>query len=285
MKNNNALIIFSIVALVAVGTLGFSQITQGMDNSAIKGDPITVSQNLLPNYQSVTTATSIPVTTATAIQPRKITFQAIQKYAKSSIQTVTAQGIEISATNFIKEGNEVYVDVCYQLPDNSDWTINQATLITRDSQELVLSGGSGLEFTQTLEGSQRKITQFIDNKVIVKEYSASQDVPDYRCDRLDFILSDSEKVDLSSIKLTIDSLIAIPREGEECQVYNDKIQTALDAEGSGIKFQCIQSDGGPQIQIINKPSYMSLADAQNEISKYSITDVYRGPWDFESSVQ
>lgn len=285
MKNNNALIIFSIVALVAVGTLGFSQITQGMDNSAIIDDPITVSQNLLPNYPSVATATSIPVTTATAIQPRKIIYQAIQKYAKSSIRTVTAQGIEISATNFIKEGNEVYVDVCYQLPDNSDWTINQATLITRDSQELVLSGGSGLEFTQTLEGSKRKITQFIDNKVIVKEYSAKPDVPDYRCDKLDFILLDPENVDLSSVKLTIDSLIAIPREGEECQVYSDKIQTALDAEGSGIKFQCILSDGGPQIQIINKPASMSLADAQNEISKYSITDVYRGPWDFESSVQ
>lgn len=222
-------------------------------------------------------------TLSTPITEPGITVQAIQKYAQSTVQTQTNLDIEVSVANFRVEGNEVLVDACYQLPDDLDWTVDKATIVTTNSVTLPLSAGSGLEFTQTLDDSRKRITTFGETSITSEETDESAEVPNHRCDTLYFgpIVKNA---DLSSFKLTIHSLIAIPREGQECQTFLNQVQPALDAKNTGVQIDCTQDEGGARIYVVQKPDSMSQEEAEAVVSANTMPNTVQGEWLFEGGV-
>jgi hypothetical protein len=213
-----------------------------------------------------------------------ITVQAINKYAQTNATTRSAAGIEVSVANFRFASNEILVDACYQLPDESDWTIDKATIITNDFSILNLSGGTGIEFTRTLSGSTRQLTTFEDNKILVTEFTADPNLPNYRCDTLSFGPI-GDRSNISHLILTIHSLIAIPGEGSECQALMNRIQPVLEAHNGEFQINCAQEIGGTKISIVLKPDSMSLEEAEGLIAEYLKPEIYEGEWKFEGEIK
>ncbi len=109
----------------------------------------------------------------------------------------TASGIEVRMDRASVEGKNVNADVCFTLPDTSDWGILSASL--------TYGGILVQEYGTTLVSLQEP----------------AEGVTGLRCDMLTFIVPPD--ADLSNVTVMIDAIGATPREGEYCSVYMPKI--------------------------------------------------------------
>lgn len=198
----------------------------------------------------------------------------------------TVNGIEVTATNFRREGNQVKADICFVVQDTSDWSIWKASLtyVTNGkSTEVSDFGGIPIELREfPVSGQQRVIKFGAGGEKNVHSEPAVAGQMGRRCDTLYFEVP--VEVDLSSLKLTIHSIGAYPREGEACDSYLKKVQKALDARQVGIKLKCIEESWGSSIKVINKPVSMS----QDEAEMIAFSDEFftiKGPWVFITSVK
>ena len=179
----------------------------------------------------------------------------LQAPENASSQSVS--GFEVQYQSARREGKQVFVEVCFTLPDNSDWTIWNA--------HLEYAGQALSEFGTTL--------------VSTREPADGQ--PGLRCDTLQFYVPPD--ADLSAAALTIESLAAPPREGEYCSVYLPKIQQAMVERGTGITVGCADVDGVPSMQITGKPEAMSQQEAEQIVYGDEFYTV-SGPWTFKFSL-
>jgi hypothetical protein len=165
----------------------------------------------------------------------------------------TASGIDVRMDRASVDGKKVNADVCFTLPDTSDWGISSASL--------TYSGILVQEYETTLVSLQEP----------------ADGVAGMRCDTLTFIVPPD--ADLSNTTIMIDAIAATPREGEYCSVYMPKIQQALQARGIGIALDCVDVNGVQTMQITSIPSDMTQAQAEEIVYSpefYSVT----GPWSF-----
>ena len=152
------------------------------------------------------------------------------------------------------EGKQVYADVCYSLPDTSDWTIWKA--------KMRYEGVEVLEYGATL---------------ISLSEPGPDGQPGQRCDRLEFYVPPDAELTLVSI--TVDAIAAYPREEDYCTIYMPKIQQILNERGVAITLACNDVNGTPTMQIVGKPDTMSQEEAEKLVYSdefFSIT----GPWEF-----
>jgi hypothetical protein len=98
-----------------------------------------------------------------------------------------------------------------------------------------------------------------------------------RCDTLTFIVPPD--ADLSNAAIVIDSIGAIPREGEYCSAYMPKIQQTLLERGIGIVLDCVDVDGVLTMQIMSAPPEMSQEQAEQIVYSDEFYTV-KGPWSF-----
>jgi hypothetical protein len=162
-------------------------------------------------------------------------------------------GVQVAVTGVQRDGKQVNIDVCFTLPDASDWSVSAASL--RVGDEFVTEFGMELKAVQ----------EAADGKVGV------------RCDMLYFYVPPD--ADLSTTQFVIDSIAAFPREGEYCTKYLAKIQQAMLDRNTGITVQCVDNN----MVIAAKPDAMSQQEAEQIVYSeefYTIT----GPWTFELSV-
>ena len=165
----------------------------------------------------------------------------------------TASGIEVRMERASVDGKSVNADVCFSLPDTSDWGVSSASL--------TYGGVLVQEYGTTLVSLQQP----------------ADGVPGLRCDTLTFIVPPD--ADLSNTAIVIDAIAATPRQGEYCSIYMPKIQQALLARGIGIALDCVDVDGVQTMQITSFPAEMSQAQAEEVVYSpefYSVT----GPWSF-----
>lgn len=156
-----------------------------------------------------------------------------------------------------RDGKQVYADVCFTLPDASDWTIWNANFVY---------GGQTLsEFSLSMLSNQ----------------PATNGQPAQRCDELSFYVPPD--ADLSAASLTIESLGAPPSEGEYCSLYMPKIQEALNQRGLGITLGCVEVNGVLTMQIVGKPDNMSRDEAEQAVFSDEFYTV-KGPWTFQVSL-
>jgi hypothetical protein len=165
----------------------------------------------------------------------------------------TASGIEVRMERAWVDGKNVNADVCFTLPDLSDWSIWSASLIY---------GESFLQEYGTMLASLQE---------------PAEGVPGLRCDTLTFVVPPD--ADLSNATVVIDSIAATPREGEYCSVYMPKIQQAMAERGTGITLDCVDVNGVLTMQITGFPPSMTQQQAEEMVYSdefYTVT----GPWTF-----
>lgn len=166
----------------------------------------------------------------------------------------TTSGIEVRADRAWRDGKQVNVDVCFTLPDASDWTVMSASL--------QYPGGSIIDFGSTMLSVQEPV----------------EGKSGLRCDTL-FFLNVPPDADLSNTIITIDVIGAQPRAEDYCTIYMPKIQQSLNERGIAITLECMDVNGVQTMQIISKPDTMSQEEAEQEVySEEYFTK--KGPWSF-----
>lgn len=218
-----------------------------------------------------------------------VSASAIEKYANGKVLTQQKLGVDMSAANFRYENNEIKADVCFQLPNKADWRVWDAVLQS-GTTTLLLSTIEPLELTETLANGKRQVTTYPKGSNITWQEIPHNGQPDYLCETLSFFSPTAEtnlaEIDLTQIKLVVQSLGALPREGEECSFYLDIVQSRLDARGAGIKLDCVGQDGSAKPVIAQKPANMSQNDAESIVSSISNESfTIKGPWIFQASSQ
>jgi hypothetical protein len=166
----------------------------------------------------------------------------------------SSSGFNVAANRAWRDGKQVNVEICFTLPDASDWSVWAASLQYAD---VVL-----FDFSSTL--------------VSVQEPEAGQ--AGFRCDTLSF-QNVPPDADLTSVTISVDSIAAPPRPEDYCTIYMPKIQQALDERGTGILLGCADSNGVQVMQIVGKPESMSQEEAEQIVYSDEFYTV-RGPWSF-----
>jgi hypothetical protein len=172
--------------------------------------------------------------------------------AISSDQNVS--GINVHVERAWQEGKQVYADVCFTLPDASDWTIWNASLKYAD---VVLQDyGATLLRTQEPTGDGQ---------------------PGQRCDTLEFYVPPD--ADLSNVTVSIGAIAAFPRQEDYCDIYMPKIQQTLNERGIAISLACNDVNGAMTMQITGKPDTMSQEQAEQLVYSDEFFTI-QGPWEF-----
>jgi hypothetical protein len=164
-----------------------------------------------------------------------------------------ASGIEVTMQRASVEGKKVNADVCFTLPDTSDWGISSASL--------TYGGILVQEYETTLVSLQEPVNG----------------AAGLRCDTLTFIVPPD--ADLSNVTTMIDAIAATPREGEYCSVYMPKIQQALQERGIGITLDCVDVNGLLTMKIMSVPSDLTQEQAEEIVYSDEFYSV-KGPWSF-----
>jgi hypothetical protein len=165
------------------------------------------------------------------------TYPTAQVSIKSPDQS--ASGIDVHVEKAWVDGKNVNANICFTLPDASDWSIYSASLN--------YSGITLQEYGTTL--------------LSVQESADGQ--AGSRCDTLTFVVPPD--ADLTSATIVIDSVGATPREGEYCSVYMPKIQQSLMERGIGIVLDCPDVNGTQTMQIVTFPPEMSQEQAEQVV--------------------
>ena len=166
-------------------------------------------------------------------------------------------GYSVNLKRAWRDGKQVNADVCFTLPDTSDWTIWAA--------HLDYAGQVNDQFSSSMLSKQ----------------DAANGQAGSRCDELGFYVAPD--ADLSSATLTVESLGAPPTIGEYCSLYMPKIQQTLNERGIAITLNCADVNGAATMQIVSKPASMSDEDAQKIVYSDEFYTV-KGPWTFQVSL-
>ena len=163
-------------------------------------------------------------------------------------------GIEVRADRAWRDGKQINADVCFTLPDASDWSVWGATLQYADA--------TVFDFGSTMLSLQEPV-----------EGQAGQ-----RCDTLSFFNVPPD-ADLSAVTITVDAIAAPPRAEEYCSIYMPKIQQMLGERGIAITLECADVNGAQAMQIVAKPETMSQEEAEQIVYSDEFYTV-KGPWSF-----
>jgi hypothetical protein len=165
----------------------------------------------------------------------------------------TTGGIEVRMDRAWRDGKDVNANVCFTLPDSSDWSIWSANLNY---------GGQVLqEYGTTLVNLQE----------------AANGQTGSRCDTLTFVVPPD--ADLSAANITIDSIAASPRGDDYCTVFMPKIQQTLLERGTGIILECVDLSGALTMQITSIPPGMTQEQAEQIVYSDEFYTI-KGPWAF-----
>jgi hypothetical protein len=175
--------------------------------------------------------------------------------ANSISNAQNVSGINVTVERAWQDGKQVYADVCYTMPDASNWTISSASLKYAD---VVLQ-----DYGATLLSSQEP---------------NGDGQPGQRCDTLEFYVPPD--ANLSTVTVSIGSIASFPRQEDYCAIYMPKIQQTLNERGIVISLACNTDANGAMImQITAKPEAMS----QEEVEQLVYSDEFftiNGPWEF-----
>jgi hypothetical protein len=198
-----------------------------------------------------------PAVLPTFVAPSGATAEINQAYptqqAAQQNSSQTVGGFAIDLQRAWRDGKQVNADVCFTLPDASDWTIWNA--------HFDYAGQTIAEFSSSMLSRQ----------------DPNGSKPGQRCDQLGFYVPPD--ADLSSASLTIESIGAYPTQDEYCSLYLPKIQLAMADRATGVAVDCKETNGSMAMEITSKPASMSQDDAEKMVYSDEFYTV-KGPWSF-----
>ena len=183
-------------------------------------------------------------------------YPTAEAQALASDQQVIS-GIDVRLARAWQDGKQLNAEVCFTLPDDSDWSIWRASL--QFGENVVTEFGTTLATLQDPAGGQ----------------------PGQRCDTLNFYVAPD--ADLSTATVSVDAIAAVPREGEYCDLYLPKIQQALQERGLAIELECVDQNGAPTMQIKSFPAEMTKGQAEEIVYSDEFYTI-KGPWIFTFSL-
>lgn len=191
----------------------------------------------------------LPATEA-SIEPNEAypTAQAMESGASQSVS-----GFELTLRRAWRDGKQVHAEVCFTLPDSSDWTIWEA--------HFEHGGTSVSEFSTAFLSSEQGQDGGISR----------------RCDELTFYVAPD--ADLAAAGLTVESVGAYPSAEDYCTVFMPKIQQTLAERGTNITLDCPTVDGVMSLRITGLPEGMTQEQAEQLVYSDEFYTV-RGPWSF-----
>lgn len=166
----------------------------------------------------------------------------------------SSSGFNVMANRAWRDGKQVNAEVCFTLPDGSDWSV----------------WGASLQYAD--------VTLFDFSTSLLSIQAPIEGQAGFRCDTLSF-QNVPPDADLSSVSISVDSIAAPPRPEEYCTIYMPKIQQTLDERATGILLGCVDSGGVQVMQIISKPDTMSQEEAEQIVYSDEFYTV-KGPWSF-----
>lgn len=193
--------------------------------------------------------------------------------------TGVADSVELIATNLRIEGDRFLADVCFEMPDGSDWTIWEASLMYPGG----VIDAFGLTLIELWEPAIDGRQQVVSGTKEVTVIEVSGEVPGRRCDTLYFYLPADIPQDAFTIR--IEAVAAPPREGETCLAENlQRVRAAMAVRGPGIVIGCEQGSGYEGLVLVSWPEGMSRSAAEAiAFGGEVFLDAHgrRGPWVFE----
>ena len=209
--------------------------------------PIPSTQPVLPTFLAPQESATPLIDTAS--------YPTVQAPEVDTSQTVG--GYRVSLQRAWRDGKQVYAEVCFALPDTSDWTIWNA--------HFNYGGQAVSEFSSSMLSERESVNG-----------QAAQ-----RCDQLGFFVPPD--ADLSAASLTIESLGAPPSQSDYCSLYMPKIQQVLVERGIAITLGCTEVNGALAMQILSKPEAMSQEQAEQMVFSDEFYTI-KGPWVFPVSL-
>lgn len=208
--------------------------------------------------------TSIDETLKMVEQENKPLIENNNQDDKTSEQNLFAQksnGIEITTKNFRRESGYVLVDICLEMPDNSDWMLDHfGTWLEFGEEKVILQGFTNIEYNPfESEGNLGN-----------------------RCDTAKFEVP--SQTNANEFILRITQLSAPPREGSECQFYLNRVQRELDNRNAGIKIGCTNDGNGIGVTIEEKPAEMSISEAEAIVLNPEFY-TFPGDWKFSFNLE
>jgi len=200
-----------------------------------------------------------------------------------------ADGVELTASNFRRDGNYLLADVCFEFPDNGDWSIWSASL--RYEETLVQDYSSvPIEVRFPEVDETQTVVTFANGRKSVHSELASKGDMGGRCDTLSFELPADSKP--HAYVLTIDSIAAAPREGESCTpAALERVKAAVNSRSAGITVGCVsqstEGGAGEGFVILGMPAQMAQDQAETIVFGQDVfLEAFgrRGPWTFAVSL-
>jgi hypothetical protein len=195
----------------------------------------------------------LPVILATPTGVVDPSYPNAQAKVEPAASNQISNGIEVRMEGVALSGKNLNANVCFTLPDTSDWGILSASL--------TYNGTATQEFGTTLTNLQ----------------PPANGAAGVRCDTLTFIVPPD--ADLSNAVITINSIGATPRADDYCSLYMPKIQQALVERGMGIMLDCVDVNGALTMQITSFPPEMTQQQAEEIVYSDEFYTV-KGPWNF-----
>jgi len=224
--------------------------------------------------------------TETQAEPSKIAEPPVDSEKSEILDHPTTQAVNGTEIRFVdaqQEDNTIAVSVCFDLPDDSDWTIWNSTLeIDGNIYRWSEMAPSEIRKPPT-NGMQQVWTFKSEGGVDIQSVEVDASQPAYRCETI-YFQGIADYPSSIPYTFTIEALEAAPREGEYCtNAYLKKVQAALDTRQTGITVKCVEAEYIGGLEVITKPETMSLETAQAYlISPDFYLDIHgmRGPWVF-----
>ena len=204
--------------------------------------PAPVQQPILPTFVNEVEA---------AVPEPNEAYPTAQASESNSSQTVS--GFALNLRRAWRDGKQVNAELCFTLPDSSDWTV----------------------WAAHYEYGGNSISEFSSSFLSKEEGQAGQ--ASQRCDQLTFYVPPD--ADLTASSLTVESVGAYPSADDYCSLYMPKIQQAFTERGIGITLDCQVVDGASSMQIVSIPEGMSQEEAEQLAFSEEFYTV-RGPWTF-----
>ena len=198
-------------------------------------------------------------------------------------QAQTVNGIQIRWMGVQQEEKTLAVNVCFDLPDDSDWTIWDSILTVGEKTYHWTEMAPTKIRKPPVDGMQEVWTFLPEGGVQIESVVSEPNPTSYRCETVYFHGATNLPPDVP-LMLTIEALVAVPREGESCSsAYLRKVQDALDARQTGITVKCNEEEYIDGLEVVTKPEAMSQEAAQAYLSNpdfYLDLNGRRGPWVF-----